>query len=58
MMQEMIIHEERGIALYRRLLELTEGRHVALEELARQMIRNEELHVAEIQKMLRRRGDA
>jgi bacterioferritin len=54
----MIIHEERGIELYRRLLALTEGRHVALEELARQMVRNEELHVAEIQKMLRRRGDA
>lgn len=58
MLQEMLIHERRGIALYRRLLELTEGSHVSLEELARQMVRNEELDVAEIEKMLRRRGDA
>jgi bacterioferritin len=58
MMEEMLVHERRGIGLYRRLLELTEGRDVSLEELARQMVRNEELHVAEIQKMLRRRGDA
>ncbi len=58
MMQEMIVHERRGIALYRRLLELVEGRSVSLEELARQMVRNEELHVSEIEKMLRKRGDA
>jgi bacterioferritin len=58
MMQEMIVHEQRGIALYRELLDLAEGRNVSLEELARGMIRAEELHVAEIQKMLRKRGDA
>jgi bacterioferritin len=58
MMEEMLIHERRGIELYRRLLEISEGRDVSLEEMARQMIRNEEMHVAEIQKMLRRRGDA
>jgi bacterioferritin len=58
MLQEMIVQERRGIALYRRLLELTEGCHVSLEELARQMIRSEELDVAEIEKMLRKRGDA
>jgi bacterioferritin len=58
MMQEMIVHERRGIALYERLLDVVAGRSVSLEELARQMIRNEELHVAEIEKMLRRRGDA
>jgi bacterioferritin len=58
MMQEMIVHERRGIALYERLLDVVAGRNVSLEELARQMIRNEELHVAEIEKMLRRRGDA
>lgn len=58
MMQEMLVHERRGIELYRRLLELSEGRNVSLEELARQMVRSEELHVAEIEKMLRQRGDA
>jgi bacterioferritin len=58
MLQEMLIQERHGIALYRRLLEVTEGRHVSLEELARQMIRSEEMDVAEIEKMLRKRGDA
>jgi bacterioferritin len=58
MMEEMLVHERRGIDLYARLLEVTEGRDVSLEEFARQMVRNEQLHVAEIQKMLRKRGDA
>jgi bacterioferritin len=58
MLQEMLIQERRGITLYRRLLELSEGQHISLEELAREMIRSEELDAAEIEKMLRRRGDA
>jgi bacterioferritin len=58
MMHEMIVHEKRGIDLYRALLALVEGRNLSLEELARQMVRNEEMHVAEIEKMLRTRGDA
>jgi bacterioferritin len=58
MMQEMVVHEERGIVLYQRLLSLVEGRHVPLEEFARDMLRNEAMHVSEIEKMLRRRGDA
>ena len=57
-LQEMLVQERRGIELYRRLLTLAEGRSVSLEELARQMIRSEELDVAEIEKMLRKRGDA
>ncbi len=55
---EMLVQEGRGIELYRRLLVLVEGRSVSLEEMARQMIRNEALDVAEIEKMLRKRGDA
>jgi len=58
MMQEMLVHERHGVALYARLLSLAEGRSVSLEELARTTIRSEQLHVAEIEKMLRRRGDA
>ena len=58
MMKEMVVHEQRGIELYRELLSQVEGRDVALEDLARQMIRNEQLHVSEIEKMLRTRGDA
>jgi bacterioferritin len=57
-LEEMLVQERKGIDLYRRLLNLAEGRSVSLEELARQMIRSEEVDVAEIQKMLRKRGDA
>jgi bacterioferritin len=57
-MEELIVHEEAGITLYERLLELTQGRNVSLEELARAMIRAEQIHVSEIRKMLGRRGDA
>ena len=49
---------EDFIALYERLLAHVEGQNVSLEEYARQMIRAEELHVGEIDKMLRKRGDA
>jgi bacterioferritin len=56
--KELLVHERKGIDLYRQLLNLSEDRSVSLEEFARQKIRNEEMHVAEIEKMLRRRGDA
>jgi bacterioferritin len=58
MLEEMLVHERRGVDLYRTLLEVVQGRSVSLEELARQMIRSEELDIAEIEKMLRKRGDA
>jgi bacterioferritin len=57
-MQELLAHESKGIELYRQLLTLTKDQSVSLEEFSRQKIRNEEMHVAEIEKMLRRRGDA
>ena len=58
MMEEMLSHERHGIELYRKLLRVSEGADVSLEELARTMVRNEELHCAEIEKMLKKRGDA
>ena len=58
MMQEMLIHERHTIGSYYELLAVAEGCDVSLEELARQMIRREELDVAAIDKMLRKRGDA
>ncbi len=58
MMQEMLGHERTGVEHYEHLLALVEGRDVSLEEYARSMIRNETLHIAGIEKMLRRRGDA
>ena len=57
-MQELLVHERSGLKLYRQLLDLSAGSNVSLEEFARQKIRNEEMHVAEIEKMLRKRGDA
>ena len=57
-LQELVVHERRGIDLYRDLLKLSEGWNISLEEFARGKIRGEEMHLAEIDKMLRRRGDA
>ena len=54
MMEEMLLHEQKGIDLYRQLLEIVGGKSIALEEYARTMIRDEELHISEIKKMLRR----
>jgi bacterioferritin len=49
--------EGHAIDLYRELLHLVEGRVIALEEFARQMIHAEELHTAEVDKMLRKPGE-
>ncbi len=57
MLRESLDTEARALALYRELLEVVEGRSVALEEFARQMIQQEELHAAEVDKMLRRPGE-
>jgi bacterioferritin len=57
-LQELLIHERKGIELYNKLLKLCEGWSVSLEEFARTKIRGEEMHLAEIDKMARRRGDA
>ncbi len=57
MLRESLETEARALALYRELLSQVEGRSVALEEFARQMIQAEELHAADVDKMLRRPGD-
>ena len=54
--RESLETEGRALALYRELLTLVEGRSVALEEFARQMIFAEEVHAAEVNKMLRKPG--
>ena len=56
-LRESLETEARSLALYRELLVLAEGRSIALEEFARQMIQQEELHAAEVDKMLRRPGE-
>ena len=56
MLRESLETEGRALGLYRELLGLVEGRSVALEEFARQMIFAEEVHAAEVNKMLRKPG--
>jgi bacterioferritin len=50
MLRESLEAEGDALKLYRELLALAEGRFVALEEFARQMIYAEELHSAEVDK--------
>ena len=57
MLRESLEEERRGLLLYRELLTLVADRSVALEEYARQMIQAEELHAAEVEKMLRKPGE-
>ncbi|MCB1050691.1 MAG: bacterioferritin [Acidobacteria bacterium] len=49
--------ENRTLLLYKDLLKLSEGHSVLLEEYAREMIYQEELHIGEIDKMMRKPGD-
>lgn len=56
-LRESLEHEKAAVACYRELLQLAEGRSVLLEEFARDMIVNEELHLDEVDKMLRKPGD-
>jgi bacterioferritin len=51
LLKESLVHEEQGLALYRRLLDLAKD-DVALEELARQFVRLETEHIEEVRKML------
>jgi bacterioferritin len=56
-LRESLETESEALALYRELLELARDRSVTLEEYARQMIRAEEMHAGEVDKMLRKPGD-
>ena len=56
-LRESLEHEQNALAAYYDLLKIVEGRSVLLEEYARDMIVNEELHQDEVNKMLRRPGD-
>ena len=56
-MRESLEVEAKALATYRELLSCVEGRSVALEEYARQMVYAEELHASEVDKMLRLPGE-
>jgi bacterioferritin len=50
-LRESLEHEKEAVALYGKLLKLSDD-NVALEELAREMIRTEVEHIEEVEKML------
>lgn len=54
---ESLEAEKTGLALYKQLLDLVVNRSVLLEEYARRMIAEEELHIGEVNKMLRKPGE-
>ena len=56
-LRESLAHEQQGLALYVELLQAVEGRSVMIEEYARGMIQAEELHLGEVDKMLRKPGE-
>ena len=56
-LRESLETESQALGLYRELLAAVEGRSVALEEYSRQMIHAEEVHLADVDKMLRKPGD-
>src|SRR4051794_35169963 len=57
MLRESLETEGAALRLYRELLGTVEGKSVALEEFARQMILAEEVHATEVDKMLRKPGE-
>ncbi|VAX11198.1 DNA protection during starvation protein [hydrothermal vent metagenome] len=56
-LRESLAHEREALETYKELLTLVEGRSVLLEEYARRMITEEEIHQGEVDKMLRKPGD-
>lgn len=56
-LREALYHERKALKYYYDLLELVKDEHVMLEEYARKMIEQEERHIGEVDKMLRKPGD-
>ena len=56
-LRESLAHEHDALETYRELLTLVEGRSVLLEDYARRMITEEEMHQGAVDKMLRQPGD-
>lgn len=56
-LRESLDHEQATLAIYKELLAAVEGSSVMLEEYARDMIAEEEMHIGEVDKMLRKPGD-
>jgi bacterioferritin len=56
-LRESLEQERSTLDAYYELFSLTEGKSVVLEEYAREMISLEEMHLDEVNKMLRKPGD-
>ena len=56
-LRESLAHEALALNAYKELLKLVEGDSIMLEEYAREMIYQEELHLGEVDKMLRKPGE-
>jgi bacterioferritin len=54
---ESLEAEKAGLELYRKLFDLTRDRSILLEDYARRLIAEEEQHIGEVNKMLRKPGD-
>lgn len=55
-LQESLATEKEALVLYHQLLDLVKDKHVALEEYARESIYAEEVHLSEVEKMIRLPG--
>ncbi len=53
LLNESLNHEKKAIGLYQDLLKESENKSLYIEEYAREMIKQEEMHGIEIKKMLR-----
>ena len=56
-LREAMQHERETLQLYYALLKQVEGNSIQIEEYARELIRTEEQHLGEVDKMLRKPGD-
>ncbi len=56
-LNESLEAEREGLALYRKLFDAVRDRSVLLEDYARRMIAEEEQHIGEVNKMLRKPGE-
>jgi len=56
-LKESLQHEHEALELYYKLLEQVKDKSVQIEEYAREMILQEEAHLGEVDKMLRKPGD-
>lgn len=56
-LKESYTHEKQAMNLYKDLLSEVDGKSVMLEEYARTLIQEEEMHLGEVDKMLRSPGN-